>query len=109
MLDVFNQDAFSAISLTAAINKVDYVPGRAGEVAFAGVGKGVTTTTVAIEEKSDTLALIPSAPRGAPANTVGTTKRTMRHLAIPHFPENREVTADEVQNIRATGSGAIFA
>lgn len=104
MLDVFNQDAFSALSLTAAINKVDYVPGRAGEVAFAGVGEGVSTTSVVIEEKSEGLSLISTAPRGAPSEQETANKRTARSLSVPHIPADDTVRADEVQNVRAFGS-----
>lgn len=104
MIDVFNSDAFSTISLTAAINKVDHVPGRAGELAFAGVGEGVATTTVMIEEKAEALSLISTAPRGAPNAQEKSDKRTARSLAIPHIPLDDTVRADEVQNIRAFGS-----
>lgn len=31
-LDIFNNDAFSVVSLTDAINKLPYVPGQAGRL-----------------------------------------------------------------------------
>ncbi len=104
MLDIFNTDAFGAVSLTAAINKMDYVPGRAGELAFVGAGEGVNTTSIAVEEKAETLSLIATAPRGAPAAQEQSTKRTARTLAVPHIPLENPIRADEVQNVRAFGS-----
>lgn len=104
MLDVFNNDAFSVVSLTASINEMDYVPGRAGELAFAGVGNGITTTTAMIESKGGSLSLIQTKERGAPAEQGTTEKRTVRSLAVPHVPLDDYVRADEVQNVRAFGS-----
>ena len=57
-MDIFNDDAFSLVNMVAAINNVDHVPGRAGELAFAGVGEGVTTRTVTIESVGESLTLI---------------------------------------------------
>jgi hypothetical protein len=104
MLDIFNDDAFSLINLTAAINKMDYVPGRAGELAFSGVGSGVSTTTVAIEQKGETLALVSSASRGAPVTQISGVARTADYIGVPFLPLESVIRADEVQNVRAFGS-----
>jgi len=104
MLDIFNNDAFSLISLTAAINKIDHIPGRAGELAFSGVGSGVNTTTVAIEQKGETLSLVSSAQRGAPVAQIGGVARTADYIGVPFLPLESVIRADEVQNVRAFGS-----
>ena len=49
MLDIFNDDAFGVVSLTDAVNKTPFVPGRAGAVA-SWAEDGVSTTTIAVEE-----------------------------------------------------------
>jgi hypothetical protein len=102
-LDIFHSDAFSLQSLTDAINKVPYTPGRIGQLGLFDE-KGITTTTAMIEEKNGHLALIQTSPRGGPEPTIGPVKRTARSLTIPHLSLDGRVTADQVQNIRAFGS-----
>ncbi|MEM9681645.1 MAG: major capsid protein [Pseudomonadota bacterium] len=103
MLDIFNQDAFSVISLTDAINKVKYVPGRIGELGLFSPS-GVSVTTIAIEEQDGILVLVAPTPRGGPGITVDKSKRTLRNLNVPHFEINDAVMAEEVQGVRAWGS-----
>ncbi len=102
VLDVFKQDAFGVISLTDAINKVPYVPGRAGAV-IPWQEEGVATTTIMIEEVDGELQLINPSPRGGPGATSKKEKRTVRSLTIPHYEHNDAVYADEVQGVRAFG------
>jgi len=102
-LDVFNQDPFSVINLTQAINKVPFVPGRAGEI-IPWDEQGVTTTTVWIEEVEGQLSIVDPTPRGGVGHTVAKEKRTARPLGIPHYEINDAIYADEVQGIRAFGS-----
>lgn len=104
MLDIFNNDAFSVIALTAAINEMDHVPGRAGELAFVGVGEGVPVTTVTIEQKAEVLALIQTSPRAGPAEQAVQDKRTLRPVNIPHIKKEENIGADQIQNVREFGS-----
>lgn len=103
MLDVFRTDAFSVITLTDAINKIKYVPRH---VSSLGLFRetGVTTITVAIEERDGVLELIPPTPRGGPGTTNPLRARRARPFIIPHFEKNDNVMADEVQGIRAFGT-----
>lgn len=103
MLDVFNADAFSVVSLTAAMLKVPYRPGRIGALGLFRE-QGITTTTVVIEEKNGQLSLIPTTPRGAPSDTLGLAARTARSFVVPHLQREATILADQVQNIRAFGS-----
>jgi len=104
ILDIFNNDAFSAISLTASVNTEPFVPGRIGEMDIFEED-GVTTTSIAIEELDGTLDLIPTAPRGAPAWQNQKQKPNLRSLTIPHLPLSDVIKASEVQNVRAFGGG----
>src|SRR5262245_13255861 len=67
--DIFRDDAFSMMTLTAAVNDIDHVPGRAGELVFTaqGVSRGVETTSVALERRGEELELIQTSMRLAPA------------------------------------------
>lgn len=103
MLDIFRTDAFSLASLTAAILKAPYKPGRIGALGLFRE-RGITTTTVVVEEKDGRLSLIQTSPRGAPASTIGAQKRTARSFVVPHLERESTVLADEVQNVRAFGS-----
>ncbi len=103
MLDVFNGDAFSVVSLTDAIIKAPYKPGRIGALGLFRAS-GIPTTTATVEMKDGRLSLIPVTPRGGPGSTIGAQKRTLRAFTVPHLERDSTVLADEVQNIRAFGS-----
>lgn len=102
-MDVFNQDAFSVRSLTAAINKAPYKPGRLGELGLFSES-GITTTIVQVEEKDGQLTLIPTSPRGGEADTIGADARRMRAFTVPHLARESKILADSIQNVRAFGS-----
>lgn len=101
-LDVFNQDAFSVHTLTDAVNKMPFVPGLIGQLGIFEE-KGISTTSVDIEEQDGVLNLIPTTPRGAPAVKNRHAKRTLRTLKASHLAIEDEIQADEVQNVRAFG------
>jgi hypothetical protein len=102
--DFFNDDAFSLVSLTAVINNEGYVPGRAGELAFAGVGEGIATTQVSVEISNETLTLIPFSARGGPTPINEEDKNQVRILPIPHIKLEETLQASALQNVRELGS-----
>lgn len=103
MLNVFSSNAFSFTSLTDAILKAPFVPGRIGKLGLFRE-KGITTTTVTVEEKDGRLTLIQSAPRGAVPTHIGSKKRTARLFQATHLARESNIYADEVQGVRAFGS-----
>ncbi len=103
MLDVFTDDAFSVVSLTDSINKRPYKPGRIGSLGLFRE-RGITTTTVAVEQKDGVLTLIQSTPRGGPASQLGPTKRKLVPFVVPHLERDSTIMADEIQGVRAFGS-----
>lgn len=102
-LDIFSNSAFSLTSLTDAINKVPFVPGRLGQLGIFDES-GVSTTSVMIEEREGSLSLIETSPRGAPATQNLHNKRKARSLVVPHIALEDTVLADEIQNVRAFGT-----
>lgn len=106
-LDVFNGDAFNAISLTDSINAVPYVPGRAGQV-VAWEEEGITTTSIMIEENGGVLQILNPTPRGGPGNTSMDPNRKVRSLLVPHYEHNDVLLADSVQNVRAFGKANVL-
>lgn len=104
MVDIFNDEAFSLISMTAAINNIDHIPGRAGELAFVGVGEGVATTTVSIESRDSALTLIQTSKRGSPSPKGDIDKAVLRSVNIPQIKLEDAVGAHQIQGVRAFGS-----
>lgn len=103
LLNVFQNDAFSVVSLTEAINQIAFKPGRIGQLGIFSP-KYLSTTYAAIESKGNVLRLVPPTPRGGPGVTIDKKGRVMRLFDIPHYEIDDAINADEVQNIRAFGS-----
>lgn len=107
MLDIFKQNAFGVVSLTDAINKVPFVPGRAGSV-IDWNEKGVSTTSIVIEEIEGELKILNPTPRGGVGETSEKKDRKIRNLTIPHYQHDDALMADEVQGVRAFGSETLL-
>lgn len=103
MPTVFDSDIFTMASLTASINEVDYVPSQLGSLGLFEAD-GISTTSLVIEKDGDSLGLVDSKQRGAPATVVGASKRTGVSFQAAHLPTVATVLADEVQNVRAFGT-----
>lgn len=100
---IFDDEAFSVSSLTAAINEQQYLPGRLSSLGLFQE-EGITTLTVQIEKDGDTLALVPAGERGTSGLVVGASKRTLIPFNTVHLPERFTIKADEIQGIRAFGT-----
>lgn len=104
MLNIFENDAFSVISLTGSLTKIPHVPGRAGELAFAGVGQGVNTYSVAIEQREENLTLIPTSARGGPSPQEQFDGSTLRSIYIPQIKLEDTIPVGMVQGVRVFGT-----
>lgn len=103
MLDIFNSDPFSVISLTEAMREVKYIPGRIGKLGLFETGS-TDKLTIAIEKDAEqNVLIIPFSPRGSAGVTWGKNRRSMRTLTIPHLQVDDAIYADEVQGVRAFG------
>lgn len=102
-LDIFNDDAFSMVSLTKAINTGDHLPQRLAELGLFSE-EGITTTSAMIEQKGETLSLVPAGTRGSPANATAGDKAKLIPFPTVHLPARATILADTVQNLRAFGS-----
>jgi hypothetical protein len=103
MLDIFNDNAFSVISLTGVVNKMPYLPGQVGSLNLFAE-RGVSTTTVAIDERNGVLSLVKTTARGAPGVQNQSGKGKTRSFKIPHVQLDDAIMADEVQGVRVLGS-----
>lgn len=101
LLDIFNDDAFSLVEMTEAIETLPYVPGVLSELF---TDKPIRTTAVFLDEKDGVVSLIPATVRGAPGTQNTRRSRRSRALAVPHLSTHDAILADDVQGVRAFGS-----
>lgn len=102
-MDVFKQDAFSAISLTEAVRKSQTIPGLIGALnLFTPVP--VRTRTIAVEVKANQLNIVKTSEPGAPRTSRSNDKADIRDLRVRRIEESSTITAESLQGIRAFGS-----
>lgn len=104
ILDVFNSDAFTAVSLSAAVEKIDYVPGLLGQIPGLFEPVPVSTTSVWIEERSTGATVLQTTPRGAPPHQTSGDIRKARNFLTTRIADASRIWARELQDIRAMGS-----
>lgn len=102
-MDIFNSDAFSLASMTAAIEKMPTVPTFLGSLNLFG-SEGIDTNIASIEQVGQTLQIIPTSLRGTPPPMGVTDKRSMRNFNIPRIAKADQIFAAEIQNVRAFGT-----
>ena len=104
LLDVFDSDAFNMQSLTLAIDKLPYMPGRIGELNLFQ-SRPITTRHAVIEERQGILQLVAVQNRGSSnQNTYTQPRRVLRSFPVPHMPQWFEVLAEDLEGKRAFGS-----
>lgn len=102
-MDVFNDDAFSAVSLTNAIEAREYVPDLLDSLGlFTPVP--VRTETVAVERRGTTLRIIPTSERGAPRPAATRDRRNITSFQTVRLSKTDKLMASELANIRQFGS-----
>ncbi len=101
--DVFDSDAFSMASLTAAMEKVPHRPQLLGSLNIFDP-RPVPTTKVAIEKRDNVLSLIQTSERGAPLTEHVNTKRDIRDFDTVRIAKGDTLYAQELQDVRAMGS-----
>lgn len=89
--------------LTAMINNLPKTPTRIAQLGLFNE-LGTNSLIVLIGSDGNKLTLVPTTPRGAPAQPKGLTPRNARAFQIPHMPQRSTVMADSLQNVRVLGS-----
>ena len=102
-LDIFNNDAFSVINLTQAINDQPHQPTKLGDMRLFEES-GINTTSLMVERKGNTLQLVQTSPRGSIGLGKEDNKRKMIPISTVHIQRNDAIIADRVQNLRAFGT-----
>ena len=102
-MDVFSGSAFSAISLTGAINQQPFLPSLLGDLNLF-TDRPIRTRAAYIENLAGTLSLVPTSPIGAPLAEDVTDKRTVQYIPTLRIAKGTTIYAEEVQGVRAFGS-----
>lgn len=95
-------DLFSVTTLTASINKLPQFPGKVGELGLF-TDKGISTTTVTVDEQQGKLVLIMNHSRDADPEPMRINKRKRRTFEACHLPLKTTLLPSELQNIMPFG------
>jgi hypothetical protein len=96
------EDMFTVANLTAAINKLPAVPGKVGAMGLFDE-KGVSSTSVVIDEHEGRLALVPNTSRNDDPAPLKGSKRKRRTFETLHLPVQRSLLPSQLQGIAAFG------
>lgn len=100
MIDIFNRNAFSAVSMTQAINRQPYQPRRIGEMGLFDF-EGINTTTATVAYNNGLLSLLPVKARGDSPTHMNHGKKNVRAFPVPHIPAADVIKPGDVQNVLA--------
>ena len=98
IMNVFRQDAFSTLELTAFVARHPYVPTGLGQLNLF-TDKPIKTTALAVEDRTGILRVIPTSPRGSAPTERVTEKRRMRYFDVPRLAHGDTIQSHELQNI----------
>ena len=104
VLDVFDADAFSYVSLTKAINLMSHVPTMLSQMPGLFEDVPVRTKEVWIERMGDQPAIIQTTARGAPGVQVGGDRRDARAYNTFRLKLQSKIRSEELLTIRRFGS-----
>lgn len=102
--NVFENDAFSAIELSRAVDKLFYVPQYLSTLGGLFETDRVRTDKIWIEERSIGAVILPFSPRGAAPHQTGGDPRIGRDFKTLRFGDASRITAAELFGIRAWNS-----
>lgn len=103
ILNPFENDAFSMVSLSQSINILPNQYGRCDQLNLFPV-KGVSSRTILVEEKNGVLNLLPTKPVGSPGSMGSAPKRKARSFAVPHIPHDDSILPEDYAGVRAFGT-----
>ncbi|MFZ2872253.1 major capsid protein [Zavarzinia sp.] len=102
-MDVFNADAFTALSMTEAVERNPYMPTGLGTLDIF-TPEPLTTTGLIVEELDGQLSIIQTSARGEPLASRPKDRRKARYFETPRIAKEATIHAHELQNVRAYGN-----
>ncbi len=103
-MDVFNEDAFSATSLTAAVDKLDHVPRLLGSIPGLFEMDPVHTEDIWIEERATGAVVLQTSPRGGVPHYTGGDQRSARSFKTVRLADVSVIQASALFAVREFGS-----
>jgi hypothetical protein len=101
LMDIFDLDAFSMVTMTAAINKTPFAPQFLGSLGiFTKMPIRTIDNAVAITDAGN-LVIVPTTPRGAPPIEQKMPVQSVRSFRTPRIAVGDTITAAELQGILA--------
>ena len=102
-MDVFKADAFSMMSMLAAIEEVDFNPQFLGSLALFEPAPQ-RTNIITVESRENVLSLIQTSELGAPVAQRSADKAKLRDFRTVRIAKGSQISSAEIQGIRAFGS-----
>ena len=102
-MNIFQDDAFSMVELSAAVRDITFVPQLLGSLGLFDE-RGVYVRSVAIEKKADGLSLIQTSPDGAAPRQNVQALANARNFRTVRLADAFTLYASEVAGMRAFGS-----
>ena len=102
IFDIFNNDAFSLVSMLDTVDSMEYLPNGLGAMGIF-TPRPVRTETVAIESRDGVLGLIQTTQRGAPIEQSTHNKRKLRDFRTSRIAKGDRITASELAFVRGHG------
>jgi hypothetical protein len=106
IINPFDAGGYSLAEMTEAINIIPNVYTRLGQLGLFRY-EGITTRVVIVEQADGVINLLPSVPLGGPATVANRDTRSMRNFNVPWIPHDDYITPQDIQGIRAFGSGSV--
>jgi hypothetical protein len=97
-LDVFNNDAFSVVTMIDPVNKMPTLPGFLGSLGIFDP-EPVSTDSVGIGMKEGQLAIIQTTLRGSPIEMAEPEVKNARNFTIPRIAKGDQIRASQLANI----------
>ncbi|QKC89996.1 major capsid protein [Mesorhizobium sp. NZP2234] len=103
-MDIFNDDAFSAVSMTLALEDYEFKPNLIGSMNLFGEVP-ISTESVSVERRAgNVLSIIQTSERGAPLAEGKTDRASLRKYDTSRIAKGHTLKASEIQNMRAFGT-----
>ncbi|MBX5153223.1 major capsid protein [Rhizobium sp. NLR8a] len=101
-MDIFNDDAFSAVTMTEALEDFEFKPSLIGSMnLFEDVP--IATTKVSVERRANTMSIIPTTMRGEPLPEGKLDGRNIRKITSIRIAKGHTLHSSSIQDVRAFG------
>lgn len=104
IINPFDSGGYTLAEMTEAINILPNVYTRLGQMGLFRY-EGITIRTVIVEQNEGTINLLPTVALGGRPTQANKDTRSMRNFTIPWIPHDDVIVPQDLQGIRAFGSG----